>query len=137
VSSNAAQLPIMEIIQAQLAEVGIDLQMNIVDHPTYHEQIRKDLSDIVFYGAARFPIADSYLSQFFDSAATVGRPTAVTNFSHCDVADEEIRGARAAASDAERLKLWAEAQRKIHEAVCAVPLFNLMQVWVRSDKLDL
>lgn len=137
VSSTATQQPIMEIIQAQLAEVGIDMEMNVVDHPTYHAQIRKDLSDVVFYGAARFPVADSYLSQFYDSAATVGTPTAVTNFAHCDVADAEIRGARTAATDAERLKLWSEAQHKIHDAVCGIPLFNLMQVWVQSDKLDL
>jgi peptide/nickel transport system substrate-binding protein len=137
VSSHSSQLPIMEIIQAQLAEVGIDMQMNVVDHPTYHEQIRKDVSDVVFYGSARFPVADSYLGQFYDSAATVGTPTGVTNFSHCDVADAEIRGARTAATDVERLKLWSEAQRKIHDAVCGVPLFSLLQVWVRSDKLDL
>lgn len=137
VSSNASQQPIMEIIQAQLADVGIALEMNVVDHPTYHEQIRKDISDIVFYGAARFPVADSYLSQFYDSAATVGTPTGVTNFSHCNVADAEIRGARTAATDEERLKLWSEAQHKIHDAVCGVPLFSLMQVWVQSDKLDL
>jgi peptide/nickel transport system substrate-binding protein len=137
VSSISTQLPIMEIIQAQLAEVGIKMEMSVVDHPTYHAQIRKDVSDVVFYGSARFPVADSYLSQFYDSAATVGTPTAVTNFGHCNVADAEIRGARTAASDAERLKLWSEAQRKIHGAVCGVPLFSLMQIWVRSDKLDL
>lgn len=137
VSSNNAQLPIMEIIQAQLAEVGITMDMNVVDHPTYHQQIRQDLSDAVFYGAARFPIADSYLSQFYDSAAIVGTPTAVTNFSHCDVADAEIAGARAATSDDERMKLWSDAQRKINEQVCSVPLFSLQQVWVKSDRLDL
>lgn len=137
VSSNASQQPIMEIVQAQLADVGIALGMNVVDHPTYHEQIHKDVSDIVFYGAARFPVADSYLSQFYDSAAMVGTPTGVTNFSHCNVADAEIRGARTAATDEERLKLWSEAQHKIHDAVCGVPLFSLMQVWVQSNRLDL
>lgn len=137
VSSNASQQPIMEIIQAQLSEAGIDLQLNVVDHPTYHEQIRQDLSDVVFYGAARFPVADSYLTQFYHSAATVGTPTAVTNFSHCDVADAEIDGARSAGNDAERMKFWAEAQEKIAKEVCSVPLFSLLQVWLQSDVLDL
>ena len=136
VSSNASQQPIMEIIQAQLAEAGITMNMNVVDHPTYHQQIRQDASAITFYGAARFPVADSYLTEFYHSSAIVGKETAITNFSHCDVADAEIEKARQTADDAERLKLWAAAQQKIHDAVCAVPLFSLMQVWQRNTALD-
>ncbi|AQZ52592.1 ABC transporter substrate-binding protein [Martelella mediterranea] len=137
VSSSSSQQPVMEVIQAQLAEAGINLDMQIVDHPTYHSQIREDASDIVFYGAARFPVADSYLTQFYDSASIVGTPTAVTNFSHCDVADAEIQAARVASDPEEQKKLWAEAQQKIFDAVCSVPLFELMQVWVQTDGLDL
>lgn len=136
VSSNAAQQPIMEIIQAQLADVGIRMEMNIVDHPTYHEQIRADLSGAVFYGSARFPVADSYLTEYYHSDAIVGKETAITNFSHCDVADAEIEAARRATTDEARLAAWSEAQRKIHETVCAVPLFSLQQVWVRSEAVD-
>ena len=136
VSSNSAQQPIMEVIQAQLAEVGIDMQMKVVDHPTYHEQIRKDLSDLVFYGAARYPVADSYLSQFYHSDASVGKPTAMTNFAHCDAADADIAAARKATTDEDRIKFWSSAQKKIHEQVCSVPLFSLMQVWVRNKALD-
>lgn len=135
-SSNSAQLPIMEVVQAQLAEVGVTLDLKVVDHPTYHEQIRKDLSDIVFYGAARYPVADSYLSQFYHSDAAVGKPTAVTNFAHCDAADAEILAARKAATDEERLKIWSLAQKKIHEQVCGIPLFSLMQVWVHNKALN-
>lgn len=137
VSSTSSQLPIMEVIQAQLAKVGITLDMNVVDHSTYHAQIRKDVSALVFYGAARFPVADSYLTQFYHSAATVGTPTAITNFSHCAVADAEIDAARAEADDSKQLALWQAAQRKIHDDVCAVPLFGLLQVWARSPRLDL
>jgi peptide/nickel transport system substrate-binding protein len=111
--------------------------MDVVDHPTYHAQIRKDASQVTFYGAARFPIADSYLSEFYHSRATIGTPTAALNLSHCDVADKEIDEARASADAAKRLELWKMAQTKIHTAICSVPLFELMQVWVRSNKLDL
>ncbi|NSX84366.1 polyamine ABC transporter substrate-binding protein [Agrobacterium tumefaciens] len=136
VSSSSAQLPIMEVIQAQLAEVGIDMQMNVVDHPTYQEQTRKNLSDAVYYGAARYPVADSYLTQFYHSDSSVGKPTAVTNFSHCNVADSEITSARRAVNDQERLKLWSEAQKKIFDEVCGVPLFTLKLVWARTKALD-
>ena len=136
VSSSSSQKPVMEVIQAQLAQVGIDMQMKVVDHPTYHEQIRKDLSDLVFYGAARYPVADSYLSQFYHSNAAIGKPTAVTNFAHCDAGDADIDAARKAGSDEDRLKFWAAAQQKIHDQVCSVPLFTLMQVWVHNKALD-
>ncbi|RLQ85199.1 polyamine ABC transporter substrate-binding protein [Notoacmeibacter ruber] len=135
-SSSSSQLPIMEVIQAQLSNVGIDLQLKVVDHPTYHEQIRQDLSDVVFYGAARYPVADSYLSQFYHSDAAIGKPTAVTNFAHCDAGDDDITAARNATTDDERMAYWADAQKKIRDQVCSVPLFSLKQVWVRNAALD-
>lgn len=136
VSNISAQQPFMEIIQSQLAKVGIKLEMQVVDHPTYHAQSRKSLSGMVFYGAARFPIADTYLSEFFHSRAIVGTPTGVTNFSHCTVADAEIDAARTEPDAAKQKALWKEAQRKIMEDVCAIPLFELRQVWAHSDRLD-
>ena len=87
---------LIEAVQAQLKKAGINLDIELVEHATFHAQIRKDLSPIVHYQAARFPVADVYLTQFFDSASIVGTPTAVTNFSHCNVADDDIRAARAA-----------------------------------------
>ncbi|CUX71250.1 polyamine ABC transporter substrate-binding protein (plasmid) [Agrobacterium tumefaciens] len=136
VSSATAQQPIMQVVQGQLSEVGINMDMQVADHATYQEQSRKDLSDVVFYGAARYPVADSYLSQFYHSNASIGKPTAVTNFSHCDAADAEIEAGRKAATDPERLKAWSDAQHKIYDQVCGIPLFNLMQVWVRKNELD-
>lgn len=136
VSNITAQLPIMEVVQAQLGEVGITLDMEVVDHATYQSKSRADQSGIIFYGAARFPVADSYLTEFYHSDAIVGKPTAITNFSHCDVADAEIDAARYEADEDEQMRLWAEAQRKIHENVCSIPMFELLQVWARTDKLD-
>jgi peptide/nickel transport system substrate-binding protein len=137
VSNISAQLPIMEIIQAQLGKAGIKLELNVVDHPTYHAQIRKNASALVFYGAARFPVADTYLTEFYHSDAIVGKPTAITNFSHCAVADREIEAARREPDPTKQLALWSEAQRKIHAEVCAVPLFDLLQVWARNDRVNL
>jgi len=136
VSNISSQLPIMEVIQNQLAKAGIKLDMKVVDHPTYQQQIRQNASALVFYGAARFPVADTYLTEFYHSAATVGKPTAMSNFSHCDVADAEIEQARKEGDAAQQLAAWKLAQEKIHKEVCSVPLFELQQVWARSKKVD-
>ncbi|MCT7377998.1 ABC transporter substrate-binding protein [Chelativorans salis] len=130
-------LTTMEAVQALLREADINLEIETVEHATFHEQIRKDLSQVTHYAAARFPVADVYLSQFFHSDAIVGKPTAVANFSHCDVADEEIAAARVETDDEKQLELWAEAQRKIMDEVCAVPLVQSLQLWAWKDTLDL
>ena len=131
-----SMLNTMQIVQAQLKKVGIDLQLEVVDHPTFHAQIRKDLSQVVMYAAARLPVADVYLTQFYHSRSIVGTPSAVTNFSHCGMADAEIDGARTATDPAKQKELWKKAQDILVEQVCAVPLYEQLQVWAHRDKLD-
>jgi peptide/nickel transport system substrate-binding protein len=137
VSNISAILPTMEIIQRQLAKAGIKLDMSVVDHATYQSQIRNNASALVFYGAARFPIADTYLTEFYHSRSSIGKSTAIANFSHCEVADAEIETARIEGNAERQQELWKEAQRKIHEDVCAIPLFELQQVWGHSKRLNL
>ena len=129
-------LALMQVVQAQLKRVGITVDMNVVEHATYHQMIRQDLSPLSFYAAARFPVADVYLTQFFSSRSIVLGPTAVTNFSHCNVADGEIDAARSEVDGAKQAQDWVVAQRKIIAAVCAVPLVETLQVWAHHDDFD-
>ncbi len=137
VSSITAQLPIMEVIQAQLRRAGITLEMDVVEHATYHARIRQDLSQVTFYGAARFPVADSYLTQFYHSRSAPGQPTMSLNFAHCSAADAEIDAARSEPDPQKQAALWATAQRKIMDAACSLPLYDLRQVWVRGSRVAL
>ena len=127
----------MEVFQAQMAQAGIKLDMEVVEHATFHAQIRKDLSQIVHYSAARFPVADTYLTQFYHSNSIVGTPGGITNFSHCAVADAEIEAARIE-QDAEKQKaLWKTAQEKIAQEICGVPIYENLQIWATRDYVDL
>ena len=128
---------LLQAVQAQLKKSNINLDIEEVEHATYHAQIRKDLSPLVHYQAARFPVADVYLTQFYDSASIVGTPTAVTNFSHCNVADAEIRAARTETDPAKQKELWKTAQEKIIKAVCGIPVYEQLQLWAWKDTLDL
>jgi len=136
VSNISAQQPIMEIIQSQLAKSGIKLEMEIVDHASYQSKSRQDQSALVFYGAARYPGADIWLTEFYDSAAAIGAPKAVNNFSHCAVADDLIRKAHVEPNAQKQIGLWKQAQQKIFADVCAVPLFGLKQVWASNDRVN-
>ncbi len=129
-------LAAMQVVQQQLRRAGITLDLQVVEHATFHQQIRQNLSPLVYYSAARFPVADIYLSQFWHSRSIVGTPTAVTNFSHCGMADAEIDAARVSTNPAEQMRLWAEAQRKLVGAVCGVPLIETLLVFARRDNVD-
>ncbi len=135
-SQNPTMLSAMQVVQAQLKRAGIDIDLQVVEHAAFHQMIRQDLSPIVFYSAARFPVADTYLTQFFHSRSTVKTPTAVTNFSHCGMADAEIDGARTATDPARQAALWAEAQRKLIAAVCAAPLIETRAAWARKTNFE-
>lgn len=127
----------IEATQAQLKRAGITLDITPVEHPTFHQQIRQDLSQLVHFQAARFPIADVYLTQFFHSKSIVKTPTAVTNFSHCKVADAEIDAARTEQNKDKQVALWKTAQEKIINEVCAVPVNEMLMLWAFKDSLDL
>ncbi|MBS0539522.1 MAG: polyamine ABC transporter substrate-binding protein [Proteobacteria bacterium] len=135
--SNRSFVEPYQLLQAQLAKAGINMDLQLIEHPAWHSQIRKDLSPIVVYTAARFPIADIFLTQFFHSDSAIGQPRAVTNFSHCKAGDKDIDAARVETDPEKQLKYWHEAQRKIIADVCAIPLFDEQQVWGQSNKLDL
>ncbi len=136
-STHPALLRIGEAAQGQLRKAGINLELETVDHPTYHAQIRKDLSPVTLYQAARFPVADVYLTQFFHSKSIVGTPTAIINLSHCAVADKEIESARIESNLEKQKALWKQAQDKIANEVCAIPLVESLVLWAWRDSLDL
>jgi peptide/nickel transport system substrate-binding protein len=125
-----------QILQAQLQQAGIKLDLQPVEHATWHQMIRKDLSPIVEYSAARFPVANTYLTQFYYSKSAIGQPGQVTNFSHCSVADKQIEAARTETDPKKQVELWQEAQKLIVADVCAVPLTETSQAWARTDKLE-
>ena len=53
------------------------------------------------------------------------------------MADGEIEAARVEQDSEKQNMLWAAAQRKIMEEVCAVPIYQNLQLWAWKDTLDL
>lgn len=126
----------MEQIQEQLRRLGINLQVDVVTHAAYHDQIRKDVCPLVLYSPVRFPVADIPLSQFFHSKSIVGKTTAITNFSHYDKIDDLIEKARVEIHPKKQKALWAEAQKRIIEDAVALPLCSVMVTWARKNNVD-
>lgn len=125
-----------EVLQSELAEIGIKVELQVVDHATMHAQIREDVNPLVIYVAFR-PNADVYLTQFFYSASTVVTGASpVTNFSHYAAIDDLILQARTETDPAAQEELWQQANTQILKDVAAVPLQFQNQVYARNPKVD-
>jgi peptide/nickel transport system substrate-binding protein len=125
-----------ESMQAQLAKIGIQIRLRVVDHPSYHALIRKDTNPIVIYVAFR-PTAEIYLRSFYHSASTVvsgAHPD--TNFAHYAAVDDLIDKARVETNAARQLEMWKEGQVKILQDMVAYPVSYANQVYARSTGLD-
>jgi peptide/nickel transport system substrate-binding protein len=125
-----------EVLQAELAEIGITVNLTVVDHATMHEQIRKDVNPIVIYVAYR-PNADVYLTNFFHSnSIVVEGASPITNFSHYSGVDDLIEQARAETDLAAQEELWKQAIIQIQKDFAALPLYMQSLVYARTPGVD-
>lgn len=125
-----------ESLRDQLAQVGIEVEIEPVKHREMHKAIRKDSNPIVIYVAWR-PNADVFLTRFFHSDSTVvsgARPD--TNFSHYDQIDRLIEGARVSRDPSRQVQIWKQAQIKILEDAVAYPLHYVNLVYARKASVD-
>ena len=93
-SAGSAPATVHPLAIKAMAEIGIDIVINVVDHSSMHSLIREDVNPIVIYVAWR-PNADVYLTRFYHSDSIVvtgAKPD--TNFSHYTAIDDLIEGAR-------------------------------------------
>ena len=138
----------MEIIQAQLAKVGIDIRLRVVEHPTFHSMIRQDLSPLVYYACWRAN-ADVFLTHFYHSASIVVEGTApITNFSHYGAVDADgdgeidnidalIEEARWELDPVKQIMLWKQAQIEILKHMAAFPVIRLLYNFPMKSYVDL
>jgi peptide/nickel transport system substrate-binding protein len=125
-----------EVLQAELAEVGIDLSVEVVDHATMHAQIREDVNPIVIYVANR-PNADLFLTQFFHSdSIVVTGASPVTNFSHYAGIDDLIEQARAESDPDAQAELWRQANIQLQQDFVGIPLHYQLQVYARTPNVE-
>lgn len=138
-SESSLYLPFVKIIQEQWSKIGVKLNIEVVDHSTYHSLIREDANPIVLYAAGRRPIADVYLTQWYHSDSIVTKSTGVTNFSHygevdadgdgeVDSIDDLIEEARFELNPEKQKDLYAQAQKQLMEHMAAYQI--LVRGWV-------
>ncbi len=135
-SERESYLKNYQSMQAQLAEIGVDLTVNTVDHASMHTLIREDVNPIIVYVAWR-PNADVYLTRFYHSDSIVvtgAKPD--TNFSHYAGIDDMIEAARVEQDADTQVQMWKDAQVKLLEEMISLPLQYQAQVTARHDYVD-
>ena len=142
ISNSNIYLPPLQVIQEMWKQIGVDMELKVVDHPTYHKLIRQDVNPVVIYGAHRYPYTGTiYLTQFYHSDSIVGKPGAITNFSHYGEAlpgvDQYIEDARFELDVKKQAALWEAAQKQIKADCVSFPLFTRLYAMAKSTKLDL
>jgi peptide/nickel transport system substrate-binding protein len=126
----------MTLAQEQLRKVGIVVEVQLVEHATYHEHIRKNLNPFVLFGGIRLPDADPWLSLFFHSSEIPDPATGNkgTNFAHYRAIDDLLAQGRQERDPKKRALIYHEAQRRImRDAVC-LPLSEVPGEWARNPK---
>jgi peptide/nickel transport system substrate-binding protein len=126
------------ILQELLRKVGIQINIRVVDHTSYHADIRKDLDSIIVYGSGQPPLTQAVLNAFYDSHAIVGKPTRAMNFSHYgDVAgnsDALMDQANQEIDDTKRLALLKKIQIDMLRQVPVIPLPSPASSWFHNGK---
>ncbi len=122
----------MVLMQEHLKRVGINLELNKVDHAFYHAQIVKHVNPLILHGDLSFPNAEIFLNRFY-------RSDAVRNFSRTQDPDLDKLLDRIAAATTldEKRKLLVEAQQKVVTQYRIVPTTYTFQPLIRNKKVDL
>jgi peptide/nickel transport system substrate-binding protein len=127
---------VLTLAQEQLKKVGINVEMQIVEHATYHENIRKNLNPFVLYGGTRITDADPWLSLFFDSTQIPdpGTGNKGTNFAHYKNIDDLLKAGRVERDVKKRAAIYAEAQQRMEKDLVCLPISDVPNQWARNPK---
>jgi len=127
-SEQAAYLTNYNVLAEELRQIGITVELEVVQHSAMHELIREGSNAITIYIAYR-PSADTYLTQFFSSAG------GNTNFSHFTL-DDEIAAARGETDPDAQIAAWKDINTEIEANYAGYGIMYTNQVYARSNKVD-
>src|SRR5436309_1067999 len=127
---------VLTLAQEQLRKVGIIVELQVVEHATFHENIRKNLDPFVLYGGTRITDADPWLSLFFDSKEIPDPATGNkgTNFAHYRAIDDLLAAGRVERDVKKRAAIYAEAQKRIERDLVCLPISDVPGQWARNPK---
>ncbi|GHA19006.1 diguanylate phosphodiesterase [Devosia pacifica] len=141
ISERDDYLTNMLIVQDMLRQVGINLDLQVQDHASYHANIREDKGTIVELSTAISPSAPAVINEFLSEAAAVGKPSSLRNFSHYGEVggnvDDLVTEASAETDTDRQMELLEEAQLQILRDVPVYPMHTSALISVIQGDIDL
>jgi nickel transport system substrate-binding protein len=123
-----------EVIQSAVKEIGIEIQVRLVDHATRHKEIAKRAYDLAFYATYAAPY-DPYGSfgAVFDSRTEIGVDGKI--FMDAERLDPLIDEAFAAGGD-EIEPAFQRIYDFLREEEAFVPLVYTQRIWAHTDRVQ-
>ncbi|WGF87825.1 ABC transporter substrate-binding protein [Marinivivus vitaminiproducens] len=141
ISERNDYLTNMLMVQDMLRKIGVEINLQVQDHATYHANIREDKGTIVELSTGLAPSAPAVINEFLSEAAAVGKPSALRNFSHYGAVggnvDDLVAQAVAETVPEKQLELLYEAQLQIQRDVPVIPLQTAPLISVMQGDIDL
>lgn len=141
ISEREDYLQNMLMVQDMLRVIGVNLNLKVIDHASYHANIRNDQGTVVELSTAIQPTAPAVLNEFLSEAAAVGKPSALRNFSHYGEVggniDDLVSRAVSSTDENERLQLLKDAQLQVLKDLPVLPLQTAPIVTVMQGDIDL
>ena len=122
-----------ELIQSMLAQIGIKVNINVVDEATWFStRSEGKLGSYVTNWSADFNDPDNFIYTFFAPTNTVKRSF---NYNNEEVSNEVVR-ARTIVNADERIKLYQDLEKKIiQEDAAWVPLYSKQHLFVVNPRV--
>jgi peptide/nickel transport system substrate-binding protein len=136
ITKSYAYPKIMVLVQEQLKKIGVNVELQLVEHPTYHQNIRKNLNPFVLYGGTRLTDGDVWLQLFFHSSEAPDPVTGNkgTNFAHYKGIDDLLEQGRRTRDPEKRAELYHIAQHRIMDDAVCLPIVDIPSISARNPK---
>jgi peptide/nickel transport system substrate-binding protein len=133
---------IMLMVQELLRKVGINLDMQIVDHTAMHNDDRRDLNSVALLSSSYPPVPTQALLEQLSSGSVV-KPdgTGGTNYSHYGVAmpgvDDLLQQVLNEPDFAKRMALCQQVELQVLRDLPLLGLITLSYITARNPRIDL
>jgi peptide/nickel transport system substrate-binding protein len=133
---------VMLIVQEQMRAVGINLNLQVIDHTTFHANDEKDLNALPQNSSAYPPVPTQPLIDNLSKSAMVqGDGNGGNNFSHYGAVipgiDDLLAQANAEPDFDKRIAILQQAEKKVMTDLPIIPIDTNGYLIVRDPKVDL
>lgn len=142
ISQREDYASIMMILQEMIRPAGFDMQLEVIEHSSYHARIREDANTLSLYSASYPPVPMYYFTRYLNSSAEVQADSSGgLNLSHYGVAmpgvDEKLAEMANATTLEEYYAIGREIELQVQRDLPIIELVTLGYTVMRNPRIEL